>query len=286
MSNAVLQEAVTRRQRLAYRRRVRNAQRALGRLEDRSSLLVRKAMAQAKRNLIGSIEFASGDFEQWFLPQMLDAVKTASIDYQHSLAGTMLDATTSAAELGGARAAASAQAIGINIPGVPIGVPHQPLQLAAQLIPEFVQGESKLVLDSIARTLRLSMAGGLTKAEMTARVKSKLTKVLSFKGKQSRAEAIVRTEVHRVHNAAHLEGAKRLETENVKVFKVWVAADDHRTRPEHNIMDGRRVEVGKRFPYPGLPKSRWPMYPLDPVLPAGQSINCRCTMIEEFEVTE
>ena len=65
-----------------------------------------------------------------------------------------------------------------------------------------------------------------------------------------------------------------------------MSAGDGRTRPEHAELDGVVVDVDKRFPYPGLPSGQWPMYPLDPVLPPEAAINCRCAVVEEFEILD
>jgi uncharacterized protein with gpF-like domain len=61
------------------------------------------------------------------------------------------------------------------------------------------------------------------------------------------------------------------------VRKTWMATNDARTRQSHRLADGDTVALNKRFT---ASQSRWPG---DPAAPAGQSINCRCTLTFEYE---
>ena len=265
--------------------RVKNAQRAIGRLEEKSAKAVVAVLARARANVIAALADASS-FGQWHLPQAKRAVEDALAVYESELRQAVTSATSNAATLGFGRARSAAQALDIQVTSLPVLVPHETLELATQLVPEFVQAEKDVVLKGISQELRLAFAGGQDRATMISNVRQRLTKTLRFKDKRHRAETIVRTEVNRIHNAAHHEGMKELEADNVKVMKRWVSTQDGRTRPEHRRLNGVTVPIAERFPYPGLPKSQWPMYPLDPVLPAEASINCRCTTVEDFAIVD
>jgi SPP1 gp7 family putative phage head morphogenesis protein len=88
-----------------------------------------------------------------------------------------------------------------------------------------------------------------------------------------RATMIARTESVGGYNAAsHMAALDAGATR-----KTWLSTDDTRTRRTHRAAQGSSVAMNKRFP---LTESRWPC---DPVAPANQSIQCRCTLTYSFE---
>ena len=60
------------------------------------------------------------------------------------------------------------------------------------------------------------------------------------------------------------------------VVKTWQATDDERTRDDHVGLDGRQaVGIDSHFVCRSGDTIR---YPHDPLAPARQTINCRCTV--------
>lgn len=90
------------------------------------------------------------------------------------------------------------------------------------------------------------------------------------------AMRIVRTEAHRARELGGVRATQRSEDQGVKVVRIWDATLDSRTRASHGRLDGK-------------PESQWrlggikPSYPGDPALPARESINCRCTAVDQIE---
>jgi len=80
-----------------------------------------------------------------------------------------------------------------------------------------------------------------------------------------RSDMIARTESTAANNEGFIEAYKQSE---VTTHKEWIAVMDSRTRPEHQLLDGDIVEVGKTF-------SNGLMYPQEP--------NCRCVIAPAFE---
>ncbi|MHC4717369.1 MAG: phage head morphogenesis protein [Planctomycetota bacterium] len=145
------------------------------------------------------------------------------------------------------------------------------------------------MVKAVSKEVRLAFASGATKAELIQRVQSRITKPLRFKSFRKRAETIVRTEVNRVHNAAAQTRREQLGAENVIVRKQWLASGKGRPRERtnHAEMNGQVVDVDKPFRMEGVKGTVLrPMYPLDPMLPPEESINCGCTVVEVFEVLE
>uniref|UniRef100_UPI00368BE5C1 phage minor head protein n=1 Tax=Micromonospora sp. NPDC005806 TaxID=3364234 RepID=UPI00368BE5C1 len=120
-------------------------------------------------------------------------------------------------------------------------------------------------------------------AELTAegasvpRIRDAIEGILGERSWEDRAVTIARTETIGAYNAGTLTAW--LTAEQVldeKLDKVWVATHDERTRDDHRDADGQRVALDGVFMVGGVPMR----YPGDPAAPPGQTVNCRCTMIE------
>ena len=95
--------------------------------------------------------------------------------------------------------------------------------------------------------------------------------------KKWRAELIARTESCTTMNA----GSTALYQSEGIEMRGWVSIQDDRTRDAHLIMDGVVVPMGEKFEVPATSQSEgaWMEYPGDPSAPAGQTCNCRCTVM-------
>ncbi|SFJ83094.1 phage putative head morphogenesis protein, SPP1 gp7 family [Thermoflavimicrobium dichotomicum] len=93
-----------------------------------------------------------------------------------------------------------------------------------------------------------------------------------------KARVIARTEGHRIRNTGKFDSAKRAAELGLEMVKVWDATLDHRTRPAHRKLDGKKVGVNENFispaggigPGPGMMN-----HPKD-------DIQCRCIFRLEF----
>ena len=280
-----LREALTYAQRLAYVRTMRRAQKSIGKLEATTLKAILRELEQARNQVLGALADAT-QFGQWHLPQVLRATQDAIEEVKRDIIRIAGKGNEEAFDLGLARTSQAAKTLGINYGDQLVGVAREPLELAQTWTADLVQGETEAALRRITRDIRLGTAGGLSREQLVQRVTGTVTQEFKFGTLRKRSQAIVRTEINRVHNAAHQEGMKRAEASNVKVRKQWISAQDDRVRDEHVQMHGQIVGVDERFEYPGLPESEWPLYPLDPVLPAAASVGCRCGIIELFEVID
>jgi uncharacterized protein with gpF-like domain len=86
---------------------------------------------------------------------------------------------------------------------------------------------------------------------------------------RQRGALIARTETHGAANYG-ADGAARAT--GLKLRKEWIAAEDERTRPDHNEANGQIVDMDQAFDVGGEAL----MYPGDPAGSAGNIINCRC----------
>lgn len=120
-------------------------------------------------------------------------------------------------------------------------------------------------------------------AELTAdgasipRIRDAIEAILGDLSWEERAVTIARTETIGAYNAGTLTAwltSKRALDE--KLDKVWVSTHDTRTRHDHRAADGQRVALDGVFMVGGVTMR----YPGDPAAPPGQTVQCRCTMIE------
>lgn len=91
-----------------------------------------------------------------------------------------------------------------------------------------------------------------------------------------KARRVSLTEVLRAHNVAQQESF--MQSPSV-TQKMWRHTGNYRNSPRKNhvAMDGQTVGKADRFTLQGIDGNTYfPMYPVDPVLPAAESINCHC----------
>lgn len=75
--------------------------------------------------------------------------------------------------------------------------------------------------------------------------------------------------------AGRIDTYKYAKSIGIEMQQEWVATLDDRTRHEHRILDGQRVDIGEAFEVDGASIR----YPGDPQAPGYLIYNCRCTVI-------
>ena len=83
-------------------------------------------------------------------------------------------------------------------------------------------------------------------------------------------------EVTGAKNAGRIDSYIRAQNMGIRMKQVWMATLDNRTRDSHAMMDGEKVDPGKKF-------SNGCRYPGDPEGAPGEIYNCRCTLVAEVE---
>ncbi|MFA5423362.1 MAG: phage minor head protein [Phycisphaerae bacterium] len=80
-------------------------------------------------------------------------------------------------------------------------------------------------------------------------------------------------------NAGRLESYEYAQSTGIKLKKEWLATLDDRTREEHRVLDGQKVDIDEPFKAMGAEI----MYPGDPDADGYMVYGCRCTMISDVE---
>jgi len=145
-------------------------------------------------------------------------------------------------------------------------------------IQEYLNEFGTLRIDQITEVTRKRMldvilageAEGLPISEIAASITEQMGGSIA----RVRAQTIAITETH---SAATYASDAVAEESGLELTRVWVAAEDDRTRPTHSDADGQRRRMGKPFTVGGASLDR----PGDPNGPAQEVIRCRCVLIYE-----
>ena len=142
-------------------------------------------------------------------------------------------------------------------------------------------------LDLIARTrlrqgtlttIRRAVAQGLIQGQSFPNMMRGVTGAIN--GSANDALRIVRTEGQRAQSQGQAANYDEAELLGVELNQIWDATLDDRTRDSHGRQDGDiRADDGKFSPLSGVR----PRFPVDPALPAKESINCRCRIRGEIK---
>lgn len=119
--------------------------------------------------------------------------------------------------------------------------------------------------DIIKDTLNQARLDGLSIPDAAKLLREKISTL-----SQARAVVIARTEIVSASNLASLMGA---QATGLKLNMKWLSTPGSRTRASHRAANGQVVPLGGTFTVGGYPAR----YPGDPLLPAAESIQCRCS---------
>jgi hypothetical protein len=121
---------------------------------------------------------------------------------------------------------------------------------------------------------------GIQDGDSLERVRDDIQLILTSSGTpmwRNRAMTVARTETIGAVNAGIFRAAE-LEAQargDVAPFLQWIATEDARTRPSHRAADKQRTLLGQPFTVGGAKL----LFPGDPRGPAGEVINCRCSVL-------
>lgn len=164
-------------------------------------------------------------------------------------------------------------------------------ELFARLALEWIKAEAirrriTRVSDETRNRIVRQVASGEKRGLGVSDIASGILKLVPFMSRV-RGEMIARTETHGAANYGANQAARATGLEQEKV---WISVEDARTRDfgeadgdvdeyNHREMNDQRVDMDQPFQMPSLSGGNISaMYPGDPSLPAGATINCRCAV--------
>ena len=120
------------------------------------------------------------------------------------------------------------------------------------------------------RNINAQVTQGIVQGESIPKIAARLRNVT--RSNEASAIRTARTMVTGAENAGRIQSMKRAEEWGVKTRKRWLCTHDSRTRDSHLEIDGETVADDAYFSN----GCRWPG---DPIGPAAEVWNCRCTLI-------
>lgn len=242
---------------------------------------VQRALAlaeEARRQILDRlVALPSGSFEARHLRGLRSEIDRAIASlvrrYQADVKGLLERAQELGIDLAedplkeAARIAAGANPV---LPGGVVG--RQALEVLQGFSVDLIQGlgdDTRRRILSVVNQAALGNVGGQT---AIARIAGALPERSTFATLASRAEAIFRTETGRAFSLSADARMGQMHARLPGLKKEWVSVLDDKTRESHAEAHGQVVPADGSFEVGGWPAK----YPRDPLLPAGESVNCRC----------
>jgi hypothetical protein len=134
--------------------------------------------------------------------------------------------------------------------------------------------------DEVYALIVAEIEAGIRDGRGIPEVTAEVNRILTSTGSErwpNRARTVARTETIGAVNAGVFRAAQldAQDRGDPAPFKVWLATDDTRTRHTHSKADGQRTLLDSPFQV-GTAQL---MFPGDPRGPAGEVINCRCSLL-------
>ncbi len=143
--------------------------------------------------------------------------------------------------------------------------------------PKRLQNQVSQMNDALKSVLTQGFIQGYSFTEIARNVRDKIER------DAYQAIRIIRTEGQRAQSAARIAAFEKAEAaadrQGFSTFRVWVATLDNRTRDSHQYLDGQRADKDGFFYFQSGERTEGPG--LSGI--ASEDINCRCTVIMEFE---
>jgi hypothetical protein len=162
-------------------------------------------------------------------------------------------------------------AYGRTAPQAPPGAGETRADDEAEALVDRLRGWPRRVWERMRRAWR----DGLARGESPAWLRQRVADLATLEGWTGDAAGMTRTEVIGALNAGALGGALDEQSRTGRRWaKRWLATSDDRTRATHRAADGQTALLAERFTV-GHARIQ---FPGDPRGPAGEVINCRCSL--------
>lgn len=241
-------------------------------LEDAAVRHLHRLLVEAQKELTGQIARLDPSGTR---SQVLGRIRAT---VSATLAEVQTDLTTSFLDNAGGMIALGIELGEVGVPTGSLGsftLPQTLQETLATYQADLIQSVSTELRDRITLQIGLGTVGGKSVGDVARAVLGTGLKKGAFKTAAQRADTIARTELNRVANLGTLKRLEDSATRIPTLGKEWHSAHDPRVRPTHSKADGQVVPVNEPF----LVGGHKAMHPLDPDLPAEESVYCRCIIL-------
>jgi hypothetical protein len=245
--------------------------------------LVRELRLSVLERILASPEPFAATYRRLLIE--IDALLTS---FEGRAVTTMTNAISTAAGAGDEAALDDLRTAGIQFPQSFVGVSEQLVRTAAEYSADLIRDITREARGKIARAVQLAALGQTDTTTLIRQLGADLPDKGVFASLAARAEAIARTEVSRVYSMAKFEQADELGRRYEGLRKQWVhstrapgatAFQARQARENHVRLSAETaanpIPVDALFDLGGV----MARYPHDPLLPASESVHCRCRLV-------
>lgn len=157
---------------------------------------------------------------------------------------------------------------------------EQKLQRLNQYGAEHIKGLADYAKSKIAQEIDLAVLGQKPQQQVIEAIGRKLDSASVFGTIARRAEVIVKTEVNRINQMATADRLKQVSGQVTDLKKRWIHSHVGIPRPGHLLLHLVTIGVKEKFELLGADGQIYYVDgPYDPILPAGDVVNCKCKII-------
>jgi hypothetical protein len=215
------------------------------------------------------------DYQLWSLPRLASEIRQAMGEFSTDAAATLSTAAGKAWQLGLDLVDAPLEAGGIRIGAALGAVDTRQLKAMRAFMTDRIQDIGLQAANKINAEMGLVVIGVQSASQAIS-----ATRLVLGDESRRRATTIVRTELSRVYAVASFERLEQAAGRVPGLQKQWRKSGKLHPRLHHDVIDGQVRDVSAPFdlkPF-GKPALKL-MFPHDPKAPAGEVINCGCTMV-------
>ena len=125
-----------------------------------------------------------------------------------------------------------------------------------------------------AKQINSSILQGIIQGEPIDKMAERILPIVD--NNETASVRTARTMTTNCENKGRQDRLEEFSKQGLKVYKIWLATDDDRTRDSHREMNGEKVPYDEEFP-------NELMYPGDENGDPSEVYNCRCTMTTEIQ---
>lgn len=239
-----------------------------------------RLLKQAERDILATLAGTATEYEQFYLPQLLQQVRAVMAELGEQSAGVLSQSANSAWQAGIDLVDKPLAAGGVQLSGIVPQIDSGQLVAMRTFMVDRIKDVPAALAEKISAQLGLTMIGSQSMGDTV----SNIQRLFKTQGR-SRALTIVRTELGRAYAVA--TQARMTEAQKVLpgLKKQWRRSGKIHSRANHDAIDGQIREVDEPFQ---LANGVELMQPRDPRAPAAETINCGCEELpwmEHWEVS-
>ena len=146
---------------------------------------------------------------------------------------------------------------------------------------DLVTGITEYIRTEINKKLMLGLIGQKSQTEVINEIAGRLPGPSVFGNVRTRAMIIARTETNRILSLSSTERMKQIGEKVTDLMKTWKHSHlGHPPRLNHLALDGVKIKYNEKFQLVGADGVLYEIDgPYDPILPVGETANCRCGII-------